>query len=178
MLNRPSYGILIIRWTFFVNFRIKKIVTQVLNIKFMKNIIFFFVLLFGALSIQAQDAERYSAEMIEQAKKAGEILVFEQKTIPLGAIEKGSFPEMTFRFLNIGDEAIEYSFFDVCSCSQLKYDKDAKIQPGEEGIFHIVFDSKEREDEEPVEINFELKNKDKRVNMGYFYTVYYTFNFK
>ncbi len=138
----------------------------------------FSFLFVGFSGVSAQSNERYSEEMIHQAKEAGEILVFEQSTIPLGSIEKGSFPEMTFRFLNISDEVIEYSFFDVCSCSQLEYDEDAKIKPGEEGSFHIVFDSKEREDEEPVEINFELKNNDKRVDMGYFYTVYYTFNFK
>lgn len=129
-------------------------------------------------NLSAQKTERYSKEAIEQAKAAGEILVFEKKVIELGAIEKGSFPEMTFRFLNIGKEPIQYSFFDVCSCSQLTCDQNASIAPGEEGVFHIKFDSKEREDEDPVEVNFELKNVDKRINMGYFYTVNYTFNFK
>ena len=144
----------------------------------MRNLILLITLTLSTFSLFAQQSDRYTQAMINEAKEAGEILVFEQKTIPLGSIEKGSFPEMTFRFLNISEEVIEYSFFDVCSCSQLEYDRDAKIKPGEEGEFKIVFDSKEREDEEPVEVNFELKNKDKRVNMGYFYTVYYTFNFK
>jgi len=129
-------------------------------------------------NINGQVIGKYDDQAIADATEAGEILVFEQKTIELGMIEKGSFPEMTFRFLNIGDENIEYSFFDVCSCSQLEHDSDAVIKPGEEGVFKIVFDSKERDDEEPVEVNFELKNKDKRINMGYFYTVYYTFKFK
>ncbi len=138
--------------------------------------------LFVFITVNGQDAKlhtkRYAKEDIEAAKKAGDILVFDKKTIDLGAIKKGSFPEMTFRFLNISDENIEYKFFDVCSCSELTYDEDAVIKPGEEGSFHIVFDSKERDDEEPVEVNFELKNIDKRNGYGYFYTVEYIFKFK
>ncbi len=122
--------------------------------------------------------DRYDVQQIEQAKQAGEIIVFEKKTIELGTIKKGSFPEFTYRFLNISDEDIEYSFFDVCSCSILTYDEDAVIKPGEEGSFHIRFDSKEREDEEPVDVNFELKNIDKRNNYPFFYRVNYTFNFE
>ena len=130
------------------------------------------------VSINAQDLEtRYSKEAIQQAKNAGEIIVFEKETIELGGIKKGSYPEFTYRFLNISDENIEYSFFDVCSCSILTHDEDAVIKPGEEGTFHIKFDSKERPDEEPVEVNFELKNIDKRNNYPFFYSVEYTFSF-
>jgi len=121
---------------------------------------------------------RYSEEAIEKARNAGEVLVFEESVIPLGEITKGSFPELTYRFLNISTEDLSYNFFDVCSCSILTYDEDAVIKPGEEGTFHIKFDSKEREDEEPVEVNFELKNIDKRNNYPFFYSVEYTFSFK
>ena len=145
---------------------------------FMKYIFCFFAACFLGLTIQAQDiSDRYSKEEIQQAKDAGEIIVFENKSIDLGTIKKGSFPIMTFRFLNISEENIEYSFFDVCSCSILTVDEDEVIKPGEEGVFEIKFDSKEREDEEPVDVNFELKNIDKRNNYPFFYTVYYTFKF-
>ena len=120
----------------------------------------------------------YSPESIALAKEKGEAIVFQAKRIPLGSVNKGEFKEMTFRFLNVLSEPIEYSFFDVCSCSQLTYDEDAIIKPGEEGSFHIRFDSGAREDEEPVEVSFELKNMDTRVNLPYFYTVDYTFSFK
>ena len=137
-------------------------------------------MLLSVYSVSAQNEVKgtYSPDAISQAKEAGEVLVFEQKTIGLGEIVKGSYPEMTFRYLNISDQVLEYNFFDVCSCSILTCDEDAKIQPGEEGVFHIKFDSKERDDEEPVEINFELKNIDKRNNYPFFYTVDYTYNFK
>jgi hypothetical protein len=129
--------------------------------------------------INAQDINtRYSAEDIKQAKESGEIILFEKQTIDLGTIKKGSYPEFTYRFLNISEENIEYSFFDVCSCSILTVDEDAVIKPGEEGTFHIKFDSKEREDEEPVDVNFELKNIDKRNNYPFFYAAQYTFKFQ
>lgn len=120
----------------------------------------------------------YTATEIAAAIQKGEALVFQEKRIPLGPVIKGEFKEMTYKFLNVLSEPIEYSFFDVCSCSQLTYDEDAIIQPGEEGIFHIRFDSGAREDEEPVEVSFELKNEDKRIGLPYFYTVDYTFSFK
>ncbi len=139
----------------------------------------FFVLFMGLVGgIYAQTADsRYPADAVAAAKAAGEAILFEKSTIELGEIKKGSFPELTFRFLNISEEDVRYNFFDVCSCSILTHDEDAVIKPGEEGTFHIKFDSKEREDEEPVPINFELKNIDKRNNYPYFYTVNYTFSF-
>lgn len=144
-------------------------------------LVVFSFLVFGAFAQNSVNVtienEKYPATEVAAALKAGEIVLFENKSIDLGKIKKGAFPEMTFRFLNIGKETIEYSFFDVCSCSELTYDKSAKIKPGEEGSFHIVFDSKEREDEEPVEVNFELTNIDKRNNYPFFYTVNYTFSF-
>lgn len=144
----------------------------------MKYIFCLLIATFMSLQLNAQDIDsRYSEETIQQAKDKGEIIVFEKETIELGGIKKGSYPEFTYRFLNISEENIEYSFFDVCSCSILTYDEDAVIKPGEEGIFHIKFDSKERPDEEPVEVNFELKNIDKRNNYPFFYSVEYTFNF-
>lgn len=121
--------------------------------------------------------ERYSKESIEKAKNAGEIIVFEKEVIDLGKIEKGSMPELTFRFLNISDENIEYSFFDVCSCTLLTYDKDAIIKPGEEGEFHVKFDSDEKDVEEPIDINFELKNIDKRNGYPFFYSIEYIYQF-
>ncbi len=120
----------------------------------------------------------YTATEIAAAIQKGEALVFQEKRIPLGTVTKGEFKEMTFKFLNVLSEPIEYSFFDVCSCSQLTYDADSVIKSGEEGVFHIRFDSGAREDEEPVEVSFELKNIDKRIGLPYFYTVDYTFSFK
>jgi len=130
------------------------------------------------MDAQKEIGERYLKSEITEARNAGEIILFDQQIIELGEIKKGNYPEMTFRFLNIGTEPIEYSFFDVCSCSILTVDKSEIIKPGEEGSFHIKFDSKERQDEEPVDVNFELKNIDKRNNYPYFYTSTYTFNFK
>lgn len=145
-------------------------------------ILLFLILSFGAIaqnSITTNNQEaQYPKEAIKEAKESGEILLFDQKRIELGPIKKGEYEYLTFRFLNISDEVIEYSFFDVCSCSELTVDKDEKINPGEQGVFKIKFDSKEREDEEPVEVSIELKNIDSRVNLRYFYTVDYTFTFK
>ena len=121
---------------------------------------------------------KYSKESIKKARDAGEIILFESELIDLGLVKKGEFKDLTFNFLNISDEVIEYNFFDVCSCSKLTYDEDAKIKPGEEGTFHIVFDSGAREEVEPVEVSFELKNIDQRNKLPYFYTVKYLFEFK
>lgn len=135
--------------------------------------------IFYSFNINAQAVEgNYPKDEIQKAKEAGEILLFDKKRIELGPVNKGDQKDMTFRFLNISDQVIEYSFFDVCSCSKLTYEEDAKIKPGEEGVFYITFDSGAREEIEPVEVNFELKNIDKRTSYPYFYTVDYTFSFK
>ena len=146
--------------------------------KYLFSVSFLFFVSFSFCQETAISHPDYSSTEITTAQQKGEALLFQDKRIPLGPVTKGEFKEMTFKFLNVLAEPIEYSFFDVCSCSQLTYDEDAVIKSGEEGVFHIRFDSGAREEEEPVEVSFELKNIDKRIGLPYFYTVDYTFSFK
>lgn len=121
----------------------------------------------------------YLPSEIEEAKQKGEIILFDNNPLHIGKIVKGATREFELRFLNIGKEDIEIDFFDLCVCSDLEYEEGMKIKPGKEAVFTVAFDSSKVEPgDEEISIDFQLKNKDPRVDLPYFYSFQYTFEFK
>lgn len=142
---------------------------------------FMFLLLIGfIIPVSAQNiVGTYSSEDIQRVKEEGNVLVFESKTIDLGAIDRDSKHEFEFRFLNISDEIIKYDFFDVCSCSEVIYDEAEEILPGKEGVIKVIFDSSKKKDlQEPITIDMQIKNLEKKTNLPFYYTLTYLYSYK
>lgn len=122
---------------------------------------------------------KYSNEDIRKVQEDGNVLLFESKTIDLGTITPDSQHEFEFRFLNTSDEIIRYDFFDVCSCSEVIYDEEEEILPGKEGIIKVLFDSSKKKDvEEPITIDMQIKNKEKKTDLPFYYTLTYLYKYK
>ena len=144
--------------------------------KILLSVLFSFV----SLVVYSQDYNgEYPSAAIETAKQKGEIILFDQNPKDIGTIKKGASKTFELRFLNISDEAIVIDFFDLCVCSNLEYEEGMEIQAGEEGVFPVTFDSSKVEPgDEEINIDFQLKNIDPRIDLPYFYSFTYTFKFK
>lgn len=132
------------------------------------------------ISVNAQDVVgTYTSEDIKEVQEKGNVLLFENKTINLGKILRNSKHEFEFRFLNISKEVIQYDFFDVCSCSEVIYDEEEEILPGKEGVIKVIFDSSKKKDvEEPITIDMQIKNVEKKTNLPFYYTLTYFYSYK
>lgn len=143
----------------------------------MRVLLFLLFSLYVGSTVNAQIVGTYATTEILEAKKNGQILIFDEEHIDLGPLKKGEKRTFHYRFLNIGTEPIQFDFFDVCVCSEVFYDEDANILPGEEGVFKVVFDSGQKDKDDPVTIDFQIKNIDKKINLPYFFSLEYTFQF-
>ena len=145
----------------------------------MKVLHVFLFTLFSVLAYSQEQKSNYLPSDIEKAKQKGEIILFDQNPMNLGEISVGAKKTFNLKFLNISKETIEIDFFDLCVCSNLEYEEGMKIEPGKEAIFPVTFDSSKVEPgDEEINIDFQLKNIDPRVDLPYFYSFTYTFEFK
>lgn len=142
--------------------------------------ILFFILSMLSVSVHAQEVVgKYNEADIQAVLNAGKVLLFETNTIDLGKIKPDSKHEFEFRFLNVSKEVIRYDFFDVCSCSEVIYDENEEIKPGQEGVIKVIFDSsKKKNEEEPITIDMQIKNIEKKTNLPFYYTLTYLYSYQ
>jgi len=84
---------------------------------------------------------------------------FEVESYDLGPIKKGEKREFTYTFTNVGKEDIEIDLVSGCDCTTLDWPR-LPIKPGEKGVIDVLFDTTEKEDSDPVDIDIYLKNID------------------
>lgn len=84
---------------------------------------------------------------------------FELESYDLGEIKKGEQREFSYTFTNVGTEDIEIDLVSGCDCTTLDWPR-LPIKPGEKGTIDALFDTTEKEDSEPVDIDIYLKNID------------------
>ncbi len=84
---------------------------------------------------------------------------FEAETLDLGPIKKGEKRTFSYTFTNVGTENIEIDLVSGCECTTLDWPR-LPIKPGEKGTIDVIFDSTEKEDSDPVDIDIYLKNLD------------------
>ena len=84
---------------------------------------------------------------------------FEVETYDLGPIKKGEKREFSYTFTNVGKEDIEIDLVSGCDCTTLDWPR-LPIKPGATGTIDAIFDTTEKEDSDPVDIDIYLKNID------------------
>lgn len=84
---------------------------------------------------------------------------FEAESLDLGPIKKGEKRTFSYTFTNVGTENIEIDLVSGCDCTTLDWPR-LPVKPGKQGTIDVIFDSTEKEDSEPVDIDIYLKNID------------------
>ena len=88
-----------------------------------------------------------------------EMMKFEVETYDLGPIKKGEKREFSYTFTNVGKEDIQIDLVSGCDCTTLDWTR-LPIKPGRTGTIEVIFDTTEKEDSEPVDVDIYLKNID------------------
>lgn len=88
-----------------------------------------------------------------------EMMKFEVETYDLGPIKKGEKREFSYTFTNVGKENIQIDLVSGCDCTTLDWTR-LPIKPGRTGTIEVIFDTTEKEDSEPVDVDIYLKNID------------------
>lgn len=88
-----------------------------------------------------------------------DMMKFENETYDLGPIKKGEKREFSYTFTNVGEEDIQIDLVSGCDCTTLDWTR-LPIKPGGTGTIEVIFDSTEKEDSEPVDVDIYLKNID------------------
>ena len=88
-----------------------------------------------------------------------DMMKFEVETYDLGPIKKGEKREFSYTFTNVGKEDIQIDLVSGCDCTTLDWTR-LPIKPGDTGTIEVIFDSTEKEDSDPVDVDIYLKNLD------------------
>ena len=102
---------------------------------------------------------------------------FDVETYDLGPIKKGEKREFSYTFTNIGDENIEIDLVSGCDCTTLEWTR-LPIKPGDQGSIDVIFDTTEKEDSDPVDIDIYLKNIDPKTGHPMLKILDYSFQLK
>lgn len=81
---------------------------------------------------------------------------FAKRQTNLGTMKRGSKKTHIFEFTNVGSVDLEIDSWSACECSNVTYEKKV-YKPGDSGEITVVFDSTEKEDNDPVTIDLFLK---------------------
>ena len=100
---------------------------------------------------------------------------FDKKLIDLGTVRKGEKKEMTFGFMNTGNQPLEFEMISSCECTTLDWPQGKIIKPGEKGTINAVFDSTEKEIGETTDIDIVLKQNDPKTRNPIIYKLQYKF---
>jgi len=103
------------------------------------------------------------------------IMHFEQRVVEFGVVKKGEKRTHSYSFTNFGDVPLQIDIVDHCDCTQAEYPRKA-IAPGETGKIDIVFDSKDKDATETIDINIILKNEDPTNGLQIIETLQYKFD--
>ncbi len=96
---------------------------------------------------------------ITNAQTGLDMMKFEVESYDLGPIKKGEKREFSYTFTNVGKEDIQIDLVSGCDCTTLDWTR-LPIKPGDTGTIEVIFDSTEKEDSDPVDVDIYLKNLD------------------
>lgn len=109
-----------------------------------------------------------------QTEAADALMKFDKETLELGEVRQGDKRTFEYRFTNIGNEDIKIDLVSGCDCTTLDWPR-LPIRPGEQGVISVIFDSTEKEDSEPVDIDVYLANLDPKTGHPVLKILNYTF---
>ena len=141
--------------------------TKIKKMKMYTRLLPIFLLLFGFVSVNAQ------------IKKMGKLqqgvhMTFDQESIALGEVKKGEKRTFDFFFTNTGTDVIDIEIVSGCDCTTLDWPRKS-IKPGERGKINVIFDSKDKDNSDPVDVDIYLKNIDPKTKNSILKVVNYTF---
>ncbi len=85
-------------------------------------------------------------------------MVFEDIMVDFGTVKRGEKREHTYKFTNQGDVDLIIELVTACDCTTLDYSTEP-VGPGEGGSIHAIFDSKDKESGETIDIDIILLNE-------------------
>jgi len=100
---------------------------------------------------------------------------FDKKMVELGIVRKGDKKEMTFNFMNTGNQPLEIEMVSSCECTTLDWPQGKVFKPGEKGSIKALFDSTEKEIGETTDIDIVLKQSDPKTRNPILYKLQYKF---
>ena len=110
------------------------------------------------------------------AQDASAIIKFDSELIHLGKVVKGQKVENAFRFTNIGKEDVVIDLVSTCECTLAKWTK-GPIKPGETGQIDFTFDSAQKDEEVPIDVDIYFLNIDQKSGNPYSTFLQYTYEF-
>lgn len=113
--------------------------------------------------------------LLSVAQDASDIVKWEQESIALGQVTKGDKVSETFVFTNVSDSQVEIDIVNTCVCTEAKWPQ-YPIEPGESAKIDFVFDTNEKDDDHPVEIDVYFANIDPETGNPYSTFLNYTFS--
>ncbi len=113
--------------------------------------------------------------LLSVAQDASDIVKWKQQSISLGVVAKGEKISETFVFTNISDGDVEIDIVNTCVCTEAKWPQ-YPIEPGESAKIEFVFDTSEKDDNHPVEIDVYFANINPNTGNPYSTFLNYTFN--
>ncbi len=84
---------------------------------------------------------------------------WDKKLVELGSVKKGEKRTMFFEFTNPGMENVQIEAVSACDCTTVDYPRGV-IAPGQKGRLDVIFDSKEKDESETIDIDIIFKNVD------------------
>lgn len=86
------------------------------------------------------------------------IMDFKVRMVDFGKLKKGDTRNYRYEFTNKGDAELKISLISHCDCTTSDLPKN-NYKPGESGYFDIVFDSKDKDVAEIINIDVILENE-------------------
>ena len=125
------------------------------------RILIIIILAFFALNLSAQ----------EEIEPKQFDLKFNLEHIDLGEVNKGDEKSDRFSFINSGLDDIKIELVSSCECTTLDWSRGI-IAPEEEGFIEFTFNSKEKEENETIDIEIFFTNTDDEGNQIIKYVTY------
>ncbi len=112
--------------------------------------------------------------LVSNAQDASDIVKWERESIALGEVTKGDKVSETFVFTNVSDSDVEIDIVNTCVCTEAKWPQ-YPIEPGESAKIEFIFDTNEKDDDHPVEIDVYFANIHPKTGNPYSTFLNYTF---
>ncbi len=101
---------------------------------------------------------------------------FQKRFVDFGTMKQGEQRTFVYEFVNLGDTPLILDLVSACDCTTLTDDEGGVFQPGEKGKITAVFDSKEKEESEVIDIDIILGNVEPENDRPIIERLQYTFD--
>lgn len=102
------------------------------------------------------------------------VMDFEERIVDFGTVKKGEKRHHVYEFTNSGDVDLEIEIITACDCTTLEW-TETPVKPGEKGMVDVIFDSKEKDYGETIDIDIILKNTEPGTDLPIIERLQYAF---